>query len=313
MALDHYVSQVHLRQFLSPTLSGGRLFAYRKSNGEHFAAPPKSLCRIEEGNTNPFLTEPRAVEEFLTTIEPHYNTAIRELRERQHTAEAVRVVAGFCAYVSSCSPAAMRIHSVIPRLAVESVAAIMDAQGGPPPAPKALGGARLSDLIMNGDVNIEIDPKFPQALGVSNILRVAELMSRFEWEVLHNEGSGSPFLTSDFPTAIASREVGFIDRVVPLAPDLAVRIFAPRSPEASSRKRHRKVDRSVVMSVNRTIARCAEDLVFSRDDASWVATLVHRNRRYRAGPASAKIPTGTGYILATALGVHEAPRAEDAD
>jgi len=308
MALDHYVSQVHLRQFLSPALAGRRLFAFRKSNGDRFAAPTKSLCRIDEGSTNPFLTEPRVVEDFLKTVEPHYNSAIDELRAGRHSQESIWVVAGFAAYVGSCSPAAMRINSEMPRLAVESTAAIMDARGALPRAPEVLGGASLSELIESGQVTINIEPKYPQALGVVNIIRAAEMLGGFEWEVLHNEGSGSPFLTSDFPSAIEQWDPGGIKRIVPLAPDLAVRIIARRQRQrrGAERKRHRKVDRSGVLVLNRAIVRCAEDFVFSREDAPWVVSLVRRNRRYRVAPISARVPTETGgFVLSTAVGVLE--------
>jgi hypothetical protein len=54
MALDHYVSQVHLRSFYSPAL-GERLYAIRKSNGKAFTPNSESVCRIDDGSTNAYL------------------------------------------------------------------------------------------------------------------------------------------------------------------------------------------------------------------------------------------------------------------
>jgi hypothetical protein len=53
LALDHYVSEAHLRNFYSPTV-GERLRAVRKRDGKAFMAKSEALCRIEEGSTNAY-------------------------------------------------------------------------------------------------------------------------------------------------------------------------------------------------------------------------------------------------------------------
>src|SRR5882724_5198104 len=111
MALDHYISQVHLRRFYSPVLEN-RMYAMRKSNLKRF--PPKSddVCRIEEGNTNEYLKEPRKIEDFLNSIEGKYNAAVESFERGSPTNGDVYTLAGFLAYFLTCSPAAMRINSV---------------------------------------------------------------------------------------------------------------------------------------------------------------------------------------------------------
>jgi hypothetical protein len=54
MALDHYISPVHLKQFISPAL-GNRLNAIRKSDLARFTPRTKDVCRIEDGSTNAYL------------------------------------------------------------------------------------------------------------------------------------------------------------------------------------------------------------------------------------------------------------------
>jgi hypothetical protein len=39
------------------------------------------VCRIADGNTNSYLREDRAVEEFLKEIEPKYNAVLKKLVE----------------------------------------------------------------------------------------------------------------------------------------------------------------------------------------------------------------------------------------
>jgi hypothetical protein len=72
--LDHHVSQVHLRRFYSPKL-GRRMFAVRKSDLARFTPNAQSVCRIEDGSTNPYLHEQRVIEEFLKGAEPKYESA----------------------------------------------------------------------------------------------------------------------------------------------------------------------------------------------------------------------------------------------
>jgi hypothetical protein len=75
VALDHYVSQVHLKRFYTPALNE-LMYAVRKSDLKRFTPRSDDVCRIDEGNTNRYLTEPRAIEEFLKPVEHRYNAAI---------------------------------------------------------------------------------------------------------------------------------------------------------------------------------------------------------------------------------------------
>jgi hypothetical protein len=139
MALDHFVSQVHLRNFYSPDMGGKKMHAIRKTNLRRFLCGSEDVCRIEEGSTNNFLSENRGIEQFLKYIEPFYNNSIDKFRIGTVDADSIFVVAGFIAFVASCSPAAMRIHGEPLRSMVEGTANLLDARGELPPAPKELG------------------------------------------------------------------------------------------------------------------------------------------------------------------------------
>ena len=99
MPLDHYVSQVHLRQFYSPALGGKQMHGFRKRDGHVFPCSSKDVCRVQDGSTNEYLLNDRAIEEFLKTVEPNYNAAIAELRTGRPSRDTVHVIAGFAAYV----------------------------------------------------------------------------------------------------------------------------------------------------------------------------------------------------------------------
>ncbi|MDT0635964.1 hypothetical protein, partial [Spectribacter hydrogenoxidans] len=102
------MSQVHLRNFYSPNL-GNRLYAIRKSDLKTFTPDAKAICRIENGSTNPYVTEERAIEEFLKHIEPKYNAAVAAIADGDIDEDVIFVVSGFVSYILTCSPAAMRL------------------------------------------------------------------------------------------------------------------------------------------------------------------------------------------------------------
>jgi Protein of unknown function (DUF4238) len=190
----------------------------------------------------------------------------------------------------------MRIQSEPLKGIVEETTARMDAKGQLPPAPAGLGGATMTDLIRAGTIEVAIDPKYPQAIGTAQILALVATFGNFKWEVLHNHFDDRPFFTSDFPIAIEETpDPNVLNRIVPLAPNLAIRIRPDITLEkeqlrdssfASFGYRRRRPSREEVARINRLIVRCAEDTVFYRDNHHWVMPFVSKNRHYRIEPAA---------------------------
>ena len=312
MPLDHYVSQVHLRKFYSPIL-GERMHGIRKRDLLKFPCRSEDVCRIEDGSTNKYLAEPRVIEDFLETIEPKYNACVEKLRAGAIDQETIYVIAGFIAFVATCSPAGMRINSGPLRGVVEATANIIDERGDMPEAPAALGGKNISELLGDGSVVINIDERYPQAIGITNVMRLLGSIGNFNWEILRNEEPGSPFFTSDYPVAIETTpDPRVVNRIVPLAPDLAIRV----RPDVNREKiedfgfRHFGFRRSTirgaaVCDINRLIVQSAESLVFFRDDAPWIQGFVERRKRFRIEPAVLKFPTNNGHLVLTRLELRE--------
>jgi hypothetical protein len=193
VALDHYVSQVHLRNFYSPKLKG-LMYAIRKTDLKSFVTKAEDVCRIDNGSTNPYLQETRAIEEFLKGVEPKYNEAINKIANGKIDLECVYIIAGFVAYIITCSPAGMRIQSESLEESVKEVSRIIDKQGLYPTPPPELGAKSLTELMDSGKVLIEIDPKYPQAIGISSILSLTSTLGNFKWEILINSFDELAFL-----------------------------------------------------------------------------------------------------------------------
>lgn len=282
------------------------MHAIRKSDLQSFTPNAQSICRIEEGSTNSYLREDRAIEGFLKSIEPNYNAALAKLKADSIDVECIYVIAGYVAYVLSCSPAAMRIQSGPLKGSVEETTRLLDSKGLIPRPPPILGGESLTDLLNRGEVKLEIDPKYPQAMGIASILSRTAMFGNFKWNVLVNPFEDSLYFTSDFPVAIEKTDdVRILNRIVPLSPNLAIRILPDPSLDRDrldfsfSEFRHRvlKLDRREVAYVNGLIVRCAETVVLFRDDSEWVPKFVKKNSKFRIEPKTVTIPHGPGTLL----------------
>lgn len=287
--LDHFVSQVHLKRFGAAELSG-RLHAIRKSDLKYIAPPSEDVCRIPDGSTNPYLSEPRIIEEFLKGIEPKYNRAVERLLSEEIDQETIFVIAGFISYVAVCSPTSMRIQGDLLRRNMELQAKAMDAHNLFPPPPPELGLTTISEMIDRGSLIVEVDRKYPQAIGITQIHEFIRVFGNSDWDLLLNDHHGCPFITSDFPIGLEVQARSPVqNKIVPLTPKLAVRIHprweipAERLDTSFSQFQFRteRLQRSEVIAINRTLARCAEDLVFFPVFAEWVPKFMEKHSGYR--------------------------------
>lgn len=272
MALDHFISQTYLRKFALPQLSG-HLFAVRKTDLFEFTPRTQDVCRIEEGNTNPFLNEPRAIEEFLRVTEPRFNEAVKKIEDAKIDRDALSVVAGLAFYFALCSPTAARLGSSTLRAMVKEEAKILDKKGEIPPPPEALKAKSITELIDKGELLVDIDQKYPQGLGIQNIIRTSRILGNSHWELIRNDLAYSPFLTSDYPIVLVEGSFpGVMDKIFPLTPSIAIRFHLdPRTkalrdealefPNFSYSETKCSYER--VRKINSKIAKCAESLIFA--------------------------------------------------
>ena len=240
-------------------------------------------------------------------MEPRYNQALDSVRAGDPDDQAIFTIAGFISYVFACSPAGMRISSIPMRAMVEAETKLLERLGKLPALPEAFGDATLEDLLNHGAITVDVDPKYPQAIGIGQILDHVATFGNFPWEFLINPYQSSPFFTSDFPIALEpSVDPRVSNKLVPLAPDLAVRIFPdPRWPDREVdtsfehfRLRLRTPSENEVRELNRRIVRAAESEVYFRDNHPWVRRFVERNRNFRTDVVVSEIPTSeTGRII----------------
>lgn len=306
MPLDHYIPQVHLKNFYDPELSE-RMHGIRKRDLQTYHCNAYSQCRVLNGSTNDFLLTDRAIEDFLKIVEPRYNSAVAGFRRGHRQKNDIFVIAGFIAYIQACSPAAMRLHSDWLRESVQSTAEHMDALGKFSVPPKSLGAESLTELLQSGKVVLDVDAKYPQAMGIANIMKLVDSFGNQDWEILYNTHPDMPFVTSDYPVGVElTSDPSIVSRVIPLAPDIAVRIhpnFRYEKPHRDTppkldfslfRFRISKLSRKAVKKVNQTLIRAAETTVYSTHFSKGLLRFVEKNCHYRTETTVSKIPMDDG-------------------
>lgn len=221
-------------------------------------------------------------------------------------AAAIKCIAGFVAYVITCSPTGMRLHSGPLKALLKAEATMLDKAGVIPKAPQGpLGGKSMTELLEAGTVKFNVDPKYPQAMGINSIVHHMSVFGNSRWEILLNFQDFDPYFTSDYPVAIKTFDINTpINRIVPLAPDLALRIVPDQRLQGQKEDHsfskfnyiRRAQKRQNVIDLNRRIVQCAENLVFYRDDYEWVGRFVEKNRRFWIEPVS-ETPSHTAGVF----------------
>ena len=210
----------------------------------------------------------------------------------------------------------MRLGSDLLRSTIETTVKILDKQGKMPNAPEEFGSKAISELIDDGTVVVNIDNKYPQALGINQIMDRVRIWGNSSWDLIHNGDQASPFFTSDFASAIeVSNDPRILNRLVPLAPDFAIRI----RPDLNARHRQcdhsfpafryqtLRPDNSGIRKINAAIVQCAEGLVFFRDQREWSARFLEKNRHYWIEPNTTQIPVNKGFMNVSTMRIKRKP------
>jgi Protein of unknown function (DUF4238) len=150
------------------------------------------------------------------------------------------------------------------------------------------------------------------------MLRLLNSYGNSYWDILLNDDDHSSFFTSDFPASIEkSNNTTILNRVVPLAPDIAVRIIPrldstrqkPNFTFPNFKWRKLSLNHSQIRQVNKLTTQCAEEMIFFRDDHHWVKSFVKKNANYWIEPVSSKIPTGNGIMTVSTVRIARRPPA----
>ena len=222
------------------------LLAMRKKDQSTFTPLPRDVCRTEDGSTNLYLTENRAVETFLEGIEPAYEPCLARVASGELDWQSRQVFAGFLAYVQTYSPTALRMFDPPIRAMLERTMKILEDSGevAPIDIPSLPDwhGKTLSQLRKEGKVKLDIDLRMPQAMATTQLLRIQHALAASDVTILKPRGSNR-FLTSDFPSVILFHyQNKYAQRFLPISPKFGLVFHTHTFSEERDTMHHQFVD-----------------------------------------------------------------------
>ena len=144
-------------------------------------------------------------------------------------------------------------------------------------------------MLEAGKIDIDYDTDFIKAVTTRQLMDTAWMLHNQEWHVFEND-TPHPFITSDNPVAFdppprlgqpptrfvtVTPRLGLLIRVT----NLTVPVDLSKPP--LGKIIHRRCTDFGAHYLNRLVARCAEELVFSNTEASGVASVVRNAAPYR--------------------------------
>jgi hypothetical protein len=217
------------------------------------------------------------------------------------------ILSGYIAVLSVCTPASVRTGADRQAKIVEHTATMLmsQKQENPntlpdfPSIPKELVGL----VDKPNFLKIEIDPKYPHAMGISILPRLHWNFYSADWLVLINDTENF-FLTSDFPVTYyyPNQRARIPFRFVPISPRIGILMRPsleeadrePPQPEPASWP-ETKVDFGEIKPrfpkiLNTLSVQSAERFVISPQDRSWISDVVEKYKDWRMENDTAKIP-----------------------
>lgn len=281
-ALDHYVPQTYLKQWICK--EHGRLHVFNKEKQKPFMPMPKGICAERGGSTNEFLDEPRQMELFLKSFESQYLSSVAAISNGNYDKDNIVCISKLIAAVNVCSPTARRLHMPFMKKFLETSARAYDNHRD---FIRPLG-RRVSDLIDSGRIQVEVNERYPESIAMDILDEVVAELTNSKWTLFINR-KDEPFITSDFPIAIGehSTEPRFNSKLFPLSPTLAVKIEPDINSEMDTESlrffsfRRKEITTNVLKDFNQKIAKCSETMIIYMSHKNTFLNFLERHCSYR--------------------------------
>lgn len=297
---DHYISRTYLKKFCDET---DQVWVYNKKYLGIKHRYRKAICHRKGWSDNHFLENPRIIEEYLKHVEPYWAKNVEvfssnEILPFEDYSEVKYMLAGYIAYLKVFPPAMARVGQSMLASLLHTTMKIMQKSGEIPPPPKELEFI-LEDLEKH--IKVDVDEKYPLALGVQAIVPTLNTLSTSPWLKLINK-TDIPFITSDNPACgWFMGNAGIAQTYVPLTPRIAVLIHPQFGIEVNQELHIEdgivELDLDKVKEFNQLICRNAENIVISNIKSNEIRDCVKENQNWECTNVSTKFPLGRGEIV----------------
>jgi len=207
-------------------------------------------------------------------------------------------VAGYFANLMVCTPAWRRIGVTIyndnARSFLISAKNMVQKHGGDHDVP-----VDEIEMLERGEITIEHDPNYIKATVTQDLMKYAWSTYHQDWTIIQN-ATGHPFITSDNPVAIqtSTNAVGPMTRYLPITPSLCLSVrygpskLPPINPTMPPRGavKWETISEQGAKLINKLVAQCAEDLVFSSAASTGIEALIKKCATFRVEAEFFQLP-----------------------
>ncbi len=297
MTKDHFVAQTYLRHFGDPARKG-MLHAYRKSDGKYFPCHTADVCHEWDGDLNPLLVKNDLLGDFRKIFEPQWNVSIETLLSKTMSPTDMFAVAGYFANLMVCTPTWRRIgvtmHNDHAKSFLTFSKKMQENHGGNPELP-----VDAIEMLERGEITLEHDPNYIKAKATQGLMNYAWMTYHQDWTIIRN-ATAYPFITSDNPVAIhqSAKFAEPMTRYLPITPALCISVrydrtklppLNPAMPPKGAVKWANVTDQGAKF-INKLVAQCAEDLVFSSAQSAGIESLVKNCANFRVEAEFVQLP-----------------------
>jgi hypothetical protein len=313
MPQDHFVAQTYLKAFADPVTikdpeKGGQIHAYSKAeDGKHFTPFAGSICKMLDWDQNPMLSPADALGQWLKMFEPHWAAAADRLATTHHLSTVDKfLIAGYWAYLSTCTPTWHRISTQLQQEHLDEVYLQKFIEYVEANSAQFPDAAKYIPMVKAGSLKATIDSNYPKAVVTKQLLQHLWFMFHQEWNVIYND-SAELFVTSDNPSCFDHQYGAEIHpaRYLPATPRLALwaNIEMKGIPETIDpnipplRKSFgREATPKFIKDMNVLIIKSAERFVLSAVDRPFLPFCVKKYKNWWVSrAATSRIPADDGY------------------
>jgi hypothetical protein len=297
MAKHHYVAQTYLKHF-GDASHDGRLHVYKKlGTPEYFTCWPQDVCHEWNDDLNPeFLPQhPKLLGDFRKFCEPHWNQSIQGFFSGIISDEDRFIIAAYFANLMTCTPAWRRVGATMHNqhlMGNMSFAKKMkEKHGGQDNLP-----VEAIEMMERGEITLETEPAYIKAVITRQLIEHTYMMFNQNWTILKNN-TDQVFITSDNPVAVlySGKPGGRVTRFLPITPQLCLSVTYDTSKmgllyskeysldcmkPSPGKTIYNDVNKKGAKYVNRNVAMCAENMVFSSKKSAGLDVLVKKYAIY---------------------------------
>lgn len=319
MANDHFIARTYLRPFCG---EDGLLQKYYK-NGvvteSTRRVSTKSVCRIENWDTHPSLSDPTAVEKFLKLYENRWGNAIMKLNPSNYSSAIKEIISGYIHYMQAMTPLGrQRIKAII----TAGIQARADVTYNQFLSKKNKGIASEEELGFIEDFQecgggscLEANENYLNAYFVQSLFKLCphDIYTSGKWQILVNN-TDIPFITSDHPILLLEPDQLITRTFIPLTPKIGLIITPNLNKHSLSRERFgisgkiyapigfdefKEVKIRYVKALNVRIIKTAKDIVLTSEKNPCIKQSVDEFKHWELQYLNSQQTISDGYILAS--------------